>query len=194
MSKKILRNCNQIAKELGHPAHCFNWAVDQGLIPGPDVFLGNQRGFYSTQQYGLLKTYFNRPKSGYNLADIARMIGVNHTTLRKYRANKELPKPTGYRGRRPIWSKNQVNEIKELCEKLKDRREKSRIPDGYFSSCSAARYLSMPRITFQSWQNNKTIEKPARAVEGYALRFYSLKDIEKIKEVKKDYFASQKIK
>jgi hypothetical protein len=185
-----MRGINDLSKATNQPASCLSWAINVGLIPGPDL-VGVKRRYYSNEQFQkAIRSFSQKVDDGsFSSAQVSDQIGVNIETFNRWLRQGVIPAPATRKGRKTTWTVEQIAEIRKLLPKLLERKLKKLPPEGYYNLVDTAKELNMPKVTLVYWIDNKQIKKPSHQVKGFSHPLYCQNDLDEIKRLKADYFS-----
>lgn len=184
-----VKTITDLARHLEQPFNKIAWAIEVGLIPAPDIIHGKKKVYSKVQWKKVLEYFRPRLTGGHGITDLAKMANTASVTIRKWHERGLIPDPAGIKGRREVWTDEQVEEILQRVPQLKKRMQVDP-PKGLYAKKHAARVLGVPNVTFRYWLKCNQIPGPAH--EGpRCIRYYTDADLESIRKIKSDYFKSR---
>lgn len=191
-----LYTISEIGKELGHCPRNISWAISVGLLPPPDIF-GPKRRYYSAKQYKNLKTKLsiNDPDRVFSLhltkSEILAQTALHRTLFDKLVDAGVLPQCDLYKGKRQLWAVSILDTVKDVMKERNSRpQQRFKLPTGYYNRGTAANALGCPKVTLNYWIDHCVVPAPSTRLEGVPYAVYVEKDLDRIREIKQDYFAS----
>jgi len=187
-----MKSIKDLAAATGHPAGYISWAINVGLLPPPDL-CPLKRRYYSAEQFQRAVRSFSRThgEEFFVCSELCRQLQISTHRFGVWRRRGLVPEPLATRGKREAWSGDQLQEIRKLVPELLQLKPHRPAPAGYFNQTTAAKKLSMPKVTFFYWVENGIVPRPTRAIAGYPWPFYSASDLKEIRRQQAAYFKGR---